>query len=151
LSTSKVRGIAQVQRAFKAAPDIVQQRLGKVNETTAVAIASRARAGVPVRFGFLKKHIAHTFSKKTGTAKVGIAKGTVAIAGRQGSALTRNGATSATPSVYAKWVERGTSHSKAQPFMGPAVRAEQQPHLERIRREKGAIEREIAAAGGARD
>jgi HK97 gp10 family phage protein len=148
---AKVRGLAQVHRAFKAAPPALQHHLGKANETTAVAIAGRARALVPVRFGFLKKFIAHTFSKKTGTAKVGIQKGRVAVPGRGGSAKTSDGAMSAQPSIYAKWAEWGTSHSKAQPFMGPAVRAEQQPHLQRIQRAGKDAERDIAAAAGGGD
>lgn len=151
MAAPKVRGLAAVNRAFKAAPDIVQQKLGKANETTAVAIANRARANVPVRYGYLKKHIAHTFSAKTGAAKVGVTAGRESMPGRGGSALTKDGAVSANPSKYARLVEWGTSHSKAQPFMGGAARAEQQPHLDRIRRERESIEAAIKAAAGGSD
>lgn len=145
---SKVRGLAQINRAFKAAPKVVQEQLADVNKETAERIAAGARSRVPVRLGNLKNKIATTFSKRTGVAKVGIAAGRVVTAGKGGSALTKDGATAAQPSKYARLVEWGTSHSKASPFMGPSVRAEQQPHLDRIRKKRDTIEAGIKAAAG---
>jgi HK97 gp10 family phage protein len=151
VAAPQVRGLAQVKRAFKAAPDVVKKHLGEVNQTTANAIAAGARAKVAVRFGFLKGRITTTYSKATGLARVGVASGRIAVPGRKGSALTSQGAMVTDPSKYARFVEYGTSRVAARPFMSPAVKAQQQPHLDRIRQRRAEIEREMQAAGGTGD
>jgi HK97 gp10 family phage protein len=142
-----VTGAKALKASFKALPKELRELVGSVNQTTAFAIAQSARARVPVRHGFLKQHIDTAFSKATGFAKVGVKKGRVAVAGRGGSALTSKGAKVVSPVRYAHLVERGTVKQKAQPFMGPAARAEGPAHVQRIKRLGPEVVDAIRAAG----
>jgi HK97 gp10 family phage protein len=132
----RLQGAAQLRKAFQALPEAAQLALGEATEKTAFAIASRARALVPVRTGALKSKINYKFSQKTGIAKVGIEKGHVGAEN---------------PALYGHLVEfghAGPHPAGPHPFMIPAAEAEKDAYLQRCRDAGKRIERDLTSGGG---
>ena len=163
MATVRVRGVPEAKAAFQRIPPVTREQLAKANETTASEIARGAKANLvaspAVRTRALLNAIAWRV-RSNGNAIVGVTSGSTAIqtaanfargiiAGRKvkvkgvlvGNRLIR-------PSRYAHLVEFGTSHSRAEPFMRPAVEAEKAPHLDRVRRVGKAIEQDLSRRGG---
>ena len=132
-----VQGLAQARKAFKALPDIAREALADATDETAEYVRAAAVRRVPVRFGFLQKHIAKKVSRKTGVATVGIAKG---------QDTTPDGKR-VDPSRYAHLVEFGSVHNEASHFMLNSLEEQRGPFLERCRKAGKTIEADTANVG----
>lgn len=154
----KVVGLKQAQAAFQQYPALLQERFRDATRATVQAIKARAKmqilASPSVRTRSLYNHIDATEpSKKSGFAKVGVTAGSSSafidpVSGKFWGIQRRGGGSKVvTPSRYAHLVEFGSRHMAAEPFMLPAARAEQQPHLERIREAGKASEADAAKIG----
>lgn len=142
----EVRGIIAARKAFQALPQVMRDQFNEATEDTAIALAADARQRVPVDTGTLRDHIGHSFSKRSGFAKVGIRPGRVAIAGAGGSALTSSGARLLEPRKYARMVEFGTVKQTAQPFMLPAAEGQRVHYARRLRDAGKRGERQLASS-----
>jgi HK97 gp10 family phage protein len=125
---ARIQGIVEARRAFARIPEAVRDAINDVNETTAREIVRGAQARVRRRSGLLARSISYSIDKRRGTAKVGVESG---------------------PAFYGHFLEFGTIHQKARPFMLPAVEAERGYHEQRFRESgKQQIEGDIGKVGG---
>jgi HK97 gp10 family phage protein len=133
---TRIRGVAEAKRAFKALPDEVKRIWAvEVTTPTAEAVAARARMAAAAFRDTGTVHDAITVSKgaKTGWAFVRIKKLVRVLPGRGGSARTRAGARKRSARQYARLLEFGTSKMGARPFMRPSLEAELMPAQNRSR------------------
>jgi HK97 gp10 family phage protein len=121
-------GMDALQRALKTAPEAVQDHAAAAVQTTAFAIAQRARALVPVKTGALKSAITSAAIKTNGRVGLSGAKG------------EKN------PAFYWRFVEFGTRHMPARPFFRPAADAEAEAFVARVREIGPALERDLASS-----
>lgn len=152
-----VRGLSALRRQFKALPEITRDALADATEETAEQIRAGAVRRVPVRFGFLRDHIAAKMNRQSGVAVVGIARGStviggvrvrgIVVAGRGGSSLKSEGAGFFQPTKYGHFAEFGTIHEHPRPFMLPSAEEQRGPYLQRAKDAGKAIERDMAAIG----
>jgi HK97 gp10 family phage protein len=144
--TGTITGKAAILATLAAMPDVVRSAFGDAVRTTASEIVREARSQVPVDTGTLRDHINFSFSDKYARAKIGVSAGTttiagtkvrgVVLAGRNGSALTSQGARVLRPSHYAHLVEfghAGPHAAKAHAFLGPAFTGQLEPFDERMK------------------
>ncbi len=117
-----VRGMRHLRAQMARIDPVFRERFDLATESTAIAIASAAQRRVRVRRGALRRHILHTFSRRTGLGRVGVAKGTETYQGR-----TIN------PVKYANAIERGTAHHRAFPFMLVAAEEEREHYVTRVK------------------
>jgi HK97 gp10 family phage protein len=161
----RVQGLAEAKAAFRALPDIIRDAMNVATETTASEIVRHAKDRIvsspSVRTRSLLNAIAYTINRKTGVARAGVANVTTTLIiggkkvrvkgiiteGKGGSALKSSGARIVTPSKYAKFVEFGTAHMPAEPFMIPAAETQKDPYLQRARAAGKTIEQKTAAIG----
>lgn len=133
-----IAGIPELQAALKKTPDVFRERLNDATETTVREIARQAQARLQaspsVRTRALLNAVTWRFSKSTGRGRVGIVSGSVA--GPDGKPDA--------PSKRAHFVEFGTVHMPAEPFMVPAADAQQQPYLDRCHRAGQLAERDLS-------
>ncbi len=144
--TGRVSGLVAARKAFQALPETMRQHLAEATEDTALAMAADARQRVPVDTGTLRDHIGHSFSKRSGFARVGVKAGGVAIAGAGGSALTSAGARYLRPQRYAHLVEFGTVRATAKPFMLPAAEGQRALYARRLKDAGKKAERQLASS-----
>lgn len=144
--TANVRGIIAARKAFQALPQVMRDQFNEATEDTAFALAADARQRVAVDTGTLRDHIGHTFSKRSGFAKVGVRPGRVAVAGAGGSSLTSHGARLLEPRKYAHLVEFGSVYVTAQPFMTPAAEGQRVHYARRLRDAGKRGERQMASS-----
>ena len=137
---SGVSGDRACIAAFKKLPQVAKDRLGEATDKTTFAILQRQRASVRVRSGALRAALDRSFSKTTGVGKVGI---------RQGAAAITVGGQRVAPGKYGHLVEFGHAKAGPHPFAIPAAEAEREPYLGRCREAGKAVERDMAAVGGA--
>jgi HK97 gp10 family phage protein len=135
MAAGDVLGLREAKAAFKRLPAVVRERIGDATRITVAEIARGAASRVPVRYGFLKRHIASTFSAQTGVGKVGITPGVERL---PDSGRVVN------PATYAHFPELGTRRMPAEPFMLPAAEAEKAAYLERCKAAGRGIERDMA-------
>jgi hypothetical protein len=143
-SNDAVRGLADVRKAFQAAPAIVQQHMGAATEKSTFAILQRARARVRVRHGFLKQALDWSFSQKTGEGRIGVRRG--ARFNIPGTRRFNGKHDQAFPARYGHLLEfgHGGPHPAApQPFMIPAAEAEREAYVVLCREAGRAIERDM--------
>ena len=115
----RTTGAIEAKRRFKRLPGVVRDAINGAVLVTTKAVQAGAKARVAVRTGRLKKSIRRRFDKSRG-------RGTV---------------TATAP--HAHFIELGTIHHDARPFMAPAVEAERGPHDARMRAAGRVIEREM--------
>jgi HK97 gp10 family phage protein len=153
-----VRGLSEAKAAFQRLPEVVRARMLAATETTVREIArgaqARLRASPSIQTRALHDHVAWKVTKSNGRGRVGIATGSTVIggtrvrglvtAGRGGSALKSAGARIDKPSRRAHFVEFGTAHMPAEPFMLPAADAEKGHHLARCKAAGQEIERDLS-------
>lgn len=136
-----IRGQREASEAFRRLPDIVRDNMGRAVETTVREIARGAQARLEsspsVRTRALVNAVTWKFSPKTGRGKVGIASKT--ITGPRGRADN--------PAKRAHFVETGTIHMAAEPFMAPAAHAQKDLHIRRCADAGKGIERDMASIG----
>lgn len=165
LIAAKIQGLREAKAAFQALPALMRTHLNDATETTLSEIVRHAKAkiqGSPsIQTRSLLNAIAFTLNKNSGRGKVGVSNGSTTITmgdrkfrikgqlrlGRNGSALTSQGAKLIRPSRYAHLVEFGSRHMRAEPFMIPAAKSQEQPYLDRCRRAGKEVERDVAAIG----
>jgi hypothetical protein len=142
---ASVSGEKECIAAFKRLPDVAKDRFGDATQKTAFALLQREKAGVHVLSGALKAALDYSYSKTTGVALVGIAKGAAAIPipGSKGK--------HANPAQYGHSLEFGHGGPYAaspHPFAIPAAEAEKDPFLDRCRTAGKEIERDMEHVGG---
>ena len=162
---TKIRGFREAKAAFQALPTVMRERLLVATETTLSEIVRHAKGRIQsnpsIRTRALLNAIHYTINKNNGRGRAGVSNGTTSITiggrkfrirgqlrlGRNGSALTSEGAALIRPSRYAHLVEFGTRRQRAEPFMVPAAKSQEQPYLDRCRRAGQDVERDLAAIG----
>lgn len=130
-----ISGTAELEKALKTlGPRVATNISGRALRAMAKPIVQRARELVPVDTGILKKSITTKMGRVKGgqrTIEIGFKKG------RPGGASWR-----------AHFVEYGTAHSPAQPFMRPALDEQSHVALAEMGRVLGeGIEREAVKRG----
>jgi HK97 gp10 family phage protein len=127
-----VRGIREADAAFKRLSSAMQERLNDANETTAQEIVRLAqgyiRSSPSIVTRALLNSIAWKNNRKKGVASAGVISG---VASRR-----------------AHFVEFGTRHMQAEPFMTPAKDAQKAPHLARVKADGRAACSDASHVGG---
>lgn len=129
-----------VRRAFKRIDPVLQEFVGGASKETADLVARFARFLVPVRYGNLRKFIVSSYSKKSGTARAYVKKGSVTIPA--GAAFGHGGRT-VHPSFYGRLVHQGTSRSRGTPFMLIAAQQQRGPYAQRVKEAIGRAARQL--------
>jgi HK97 gp10 family phage protein len=137
MAAGDVQGLREAKAAFSRLPEVARARLGDATRVTASEIVRNAIPNVPVRYGFLKRHLASKFNARTGVAKAGVTSG-VERDPKTGKAVN--------PAKYAKFAEFGTVHHAAQPFMLPAAEGQADPYLSRCKAAGKMIERDLSTS-----
>lgn len=116
----KISGLEAVQRKFEALPKKVQRKVLREGMTAAAKIVrAQARADVPVATGDLRKSInVRGLQAAKGAAFLNKTKG--------GSRAVQIGKTVVAEAPHAHLVEKGTKRMRAQPFLLPALQANEQ-------------------------
>lgn len=122
-----VKGMIEARRAFARLPEQHRDLIVDVHTQSASSIARNASARVPRRTDLLARSIEYVVSKRTGFANVGVVKG---------------------PAYYGHFIEFGTVHRPARPFMQPAIEAERSRIEARFIEGGKQMEREIDRVGG---
>jgi hypothetical protein len=162
---AKILGLTEAKRAFEALPEIARDEYNwatelTLREITRLAIARLLSSG-HVRTRALVNHIGWTLNKKSGQGRAGVLKASTVMvlggqkvrvrgivqAGKGGSALKSQGARVIRPSKYGHLIEFDTGPGKTEPFMRPAVAAEQSHYLARCRDAGQRIEKGVANIG----
>lgn len=167
-----VEGLREAKAAFQALPEIVRDAMLAATEVTVREIArgakARLQASPSIQTRNLYNAVAWSINKKNGRGRVGIGMGTTTIttqasfargviAGRKirvkgiitaGAGGGAAGGRIDKPSKRAHYVEFGTKHMPAEPFMIPAADAEKDHFLARCRAAGRTIETETARIGG---
>lgn len=127
-----VKGLREAVRTFKRLPEAARLALLEPTEATARALVDRARrqleASPSIQTRGLYDAVAYSINRKTGKARVGIARG-------RGRASRGANA----PAQRAHYVEYGTIKMDAEPFMRPSAAAERQPYIARCRAVKARL------------
>lgn len=119
-STLTLEGMEPLQAALRRAPELVKSLSADAIQRSSFAVASRAKALVPVQTGDLQRSIAPSRATRGGlNGGVGITDG--------------SGSSGRSPAVYWRFVEFGTVRMPAQPFFRPAADEEAGPLVQRIR------------------
>lgn len=160
-NSGDVAGLNAAKAAFKALPDIARDRMLAATETTVREIVRNAQARLErspsIQTRNLFNHVAWSISKATGRGRVGISAGSTTISNiatrtrvrikgivRQDSSGRQ---TIDKPSRRAHFIEFGTRHMPAEPFMIPAAEGEKANYLDRAKRAGRDIERDMANVG----
>lgn len=165
-----IEGLREAKAAFQALPEAMRVRSLAATETTLSEIVRHAKlriaANPSIQSRTLYNSIAYTLNKNSNRGKAGVTNGSTTIlfahmggitkkikvkgtlvAGKNGSALTSQGAKLVRPSRYAHLIEFGTKHFKAEPFMIPAAQTQEQPYLDRMKEAGRHVERDISQIG----
>jgi HK97 gp10 family phage protein len=136
-----IRGLYEAIAAFAALPQAYREELNAATAATTKAIEAGAKARIvaspSIRTRALLTHIVSQMNAATGRGRIGIADGGVTYTVERRA--TRKGGKPhlaihrAVPSKYAHFVEFGTKHMPAEPFMIPAARSQQAPYVERCK------------------
>jgi hypothetical protein len=143
-----ILGEADVIAAFRKVHPIMQEHFADATIRSAASLLARARAKVPVRFGFLKQALAYEYNEKTGIAMIGIPRGlSFAI---PGSKTFSGKSDTAVPSKYGHLVEfghAGPHPAGPRPFMIPSAEEERDEYLNRCREAGRKAERDLEEVG----
>ncbi len=160
-----VRGLREAKAAFQALPELMRKGLLDATETTLSEIVRNAKGRIQsspsIQTRTLLNHVGYTLNKNSGRGRAGVMSGSTTVTingqrfrvkgqlrlGRNGSALTSQGARLMKPSRYAHLVEFGTRHQSAEPFMIPAAKSQERPYLDRVMRAGKEVEKDMAAIG----
>ncbi len=130
-------------------PVQAKARIREALEKSADEIVRLAKSLVPVDSGALRDSIGWTWGKVPQGA---LTLGKV-VAGKLGGDLTitiyvgtRDKKLGDLDAFYARWIEFGTQHMKAQPFFYPAYRAQKKSARSRVRRAITKAAKEVAGA-----
>ena len=140
-------GLREMRAASNRLPDELTAALRRVAQRTAQRVQAGARARVAVATGWTREHIAlrespadKAFIVSAGTdrPRVGIAWHTR----RSGRSHTQR----VTLNMLPSWLEYGTVHMTARPFMRPSTEAERASYVRDMRRETLRVAREVLQA-----
>lgn len=166
-----VQGLREAKAAFQALPEAMRTRTNDATEITVREIVRHAQGRIlsspSVQTRSLLNAITWTLNKNNGRGKAGVANVSstisfghmggimrkirvrgILVPGKDGSALTSQGAKLVKPSRYAHLIEKGTRRFRAEPFMWPAAQSQERPYLDRIMRAGKDVEKDLAAIGG---
>ena len=133
----KIQGMRAAKAAFQALPEVVRDRLLDATATTVREIVRHAKARIEaspsIRTRQLLNHINWTVNRKNGRGKAGVTSEVTPLRLQ--------------PRQYAHFVELGTKHAPAEPFMLPAAESQKQPYLDRCRAAGKGIETDLATIG----
>lgn len=121
----KIEGMEALQRVLVSAPDVVRSKGVDVINVTSFAMAQRAKSLVAVNTGTLKSSIE---AKRTVTSL----SGGIGINTRE--------------TFYWRFLEFGTVHMSARPFIRPAAEAEQNAYIERWQALGRNLERDLSVS-----
>jgi HK97 gp10 family phage protein len=134
---SNVIGLEQGRRNVARIPDVFRDRMNDATETTAKEIARGAQARLlaspSIRTRRLYDAVMASINRRTGRGKAGIASGSAMLGDRLD-----------TPSKRAHFIEFGTRHMPAEPFMIPAADAQKGPYLDRCTHAAALAERDLS-------
>lgn len=122
----KVTGLEQLREQSRRLAAVTQRRVGSAIEQTAAAIVEDAQGRAPVRTGRLRAALAVRLTR---------------AANRIGARIEVSDPVAA---KYALYVELGTVHAPAQPFLNPALHGQAARHEGRLAEAGRAIESELA-------
>lgn len=156
-----IAGLREAKAAFQALPEITRDAMLGATEITLREIERHAKAKLAsspsIQTRNLYNAVGWTLNRKSGRGRAGIQNVTTRIngkrvkgivtAGRDGSAATSAGASIDRPARRAHFIEFGTRHHPAEPFMGPAADSQKAAHVDRCHHAGKVIERQTAAIG----
>lgn len=170
-----VRGLKEAKAAFQALPESMRLRLNTATETTLSEIVRHAKAKLQsspsIQTRTLYNSIGYTLNKNNGRGKAGVQNvttsvsirtahgvrkvkikgalflGNTAVSGKSVTMLSAQGTRVMKPVKYGPKVEFGTRNMRAEPFMIPAAKSQEQPYLDRCKRAGGEVERDMATIG----
>ncbi len=160
-----IQGMRELQAAFKQLPEIVRENINEATETTVREVARIAQANLErspsIDTRALHDHVGWAMNRKAGRGSAGIKRATTVlnVGGRRlrvkgiiraGAGGGAAGGSKDQPSRRAHFVEFGTAHAAAEPFMLPAAEAQKGPYLDRSLRAGKNIERDMSRIGGGR-
>jgi HK97 gp10 family phage protein len=119
--TMTLEGVDALKAAVTRAPAVLKAHVGSAHHTTAFAISQRMRATAPDRTGTLKRSIS--------------------VASRGLSSRVFIGP----EAFYWRFVEYGTRHSAANPFIRASTESESNTHEQRIRAIGPLLERDFSS------
>lgn len=161
--SANVTGLAELKAQFKRLPDVVQERLNEATEISVQEGARIAQANLmrspSMNTRALHDHVGWAMNKKAGRGSFGIKRATTVfnIGGKKvrvkgiikaGAGGGAAGGSKDQPSRRAHFVEFGTVHMAAEPFMIPAAESIKAPYLDRCIRAGKDIERDMSVVGG---
>lgn len=124
---TRIEGLDHAIRQFRRAPDVARKYIGEAIRVTEITLAQKVRTAAPRDKGALSQSIG---SKTTGLrASITIEEGE--LYGRR-------------PDIYWRFVEFGTIHMPAQPFIRPQAETEQNPMISRVANAGKRMERALS-------
>lgn len=157
-----LRGLPEAKKAFKAMPEAFRDALNDATELTVREIVRNAQARIvaspSVQTRGLLNHIAWSMNYKNGRGRAGVSRGStvitvghakvrvkgLVIAGKRGGAA---GGRLDIPSRRAHFVEFGTRHMPAEPFMQPAADGQREAYIQRCQAAGRKAERTLEHVG----
>lgn len=144
---AKIQGLREAKAAFQALEPTFRENLADATETTVREIAraaqNRLQSSPSIETRNLYNAVGWTMNRNNGRGRAGILN--VVRAGKGGSASTSAGASVDAPRRRAHFVEFGTKHMKAEPFMTPAAASQEQPYLARCQAAGRKSEQDLAS------
>ena len=117
---TRIEGLEHAIRQFRRAPDVARKHIGEAIRRTELSAADRVFDSAPRDTGLLRRSVQSSTSGLN--ARITIES----------------------PSYYWRFVEFGTRHMAAQPFIRPSAELEQAPMIRRIHEAGAALERELS-------
>jgi len=166
-----VQGLREAKAAFQKMPESFRDHLNDATELTVREIVRHARARLQaspsIRTRNLYNAVSWSMNRKNGRGRAGVGSGSttisnpslgtigkstvkvkgILVAGKGGSARTSAGAKLDRPSRRAHFVEFGTRHMPAEPFMVPATESQEKSYLDRCRAAGRKAEKDLANIG----
>lgn len=157
-----LRGLPSCYAAFKAMPEAFRDSLNDATELTVREIVRNAKARIvaspSIQTRGLLNHIAWSMNYKNGRGRAGVSSGStvitvgtkklrvkgLVIAGPGGGA---GGGRLDMPSKRAHFVEFGTRHMPAEPFMRPAAEGQRMAYIHRCEAAGRRTEQTLAHVG----
>lgn len=134
---TKIQWLREAKAAFQALPQIVRDNSLAATETTVREGARGAQARLLASPSIVTRNLFNSVSwsitKTNGRGRFGITNHS--FGGRD------------QPSTRAHFIEFGTQHAPAEPFMIPAAESQKEPYLARMKAAGKGIERDAAAIG----
>lgn len=128
-------GLAELRRAVDRFPDAVTAQLRSVAWRTSRRVMERAKDKVAVDTGYTKDniYILEEPDKKQFTVEAGTDRPRVKFMVRKGTRTGRVHTQRVTLNMLPVWLEHGTIHMAARPFMRPAADAEYPRYAQEMR------------------